>query len=143
MSASFRPLRAVRSHTRPPDESIDVDGEPTELPKLRREERLDVVRRVDYAPYPRARTSQGERVGFTRDLSSSGMCLRLDVPEPVGSLLRVSQSEIDGSTTRESIARVVWSAPTVDGGCWVGLAVIEPRRALRAGSRAGSLGCVA
>ncbi|MGI9431944.1 MAG: PilZ domain-containing protein [Myxococcota bacterium] len=134
MSAPFRPLRAVRASTRPLDENTDVEAEATELPKLRREERLDVVRRVEYSPYPRAQTSQGERIGFTRDLSSSGMCLRIDVPEPVGSLLRVSQSEIDGSTTRESIARVVWSAPTVDGGCWVGLAVIEPRRALRAGS---------
>ncbi len=134
MSGSLRPLRAVRSHSQPLEESSGTEAEPTELPKLRREERLDVVRRVDYAPYPRARTSQGERVGFTRDLSSSGMCLRIDASEPVGSLLRLSQNEIDGSTTRESIARVVWSAPTVDGGCWVGLAVIEPRRALRAGS---------
>jgi len=126
MSAALREIRAVPAHA---DQESDLS------PGLRREVRLDVVRRVDYAPYPRARTSQCERVGFTRDFSASGMCLRLDAPEPVGSLLRLTQSEIDGRTTQESIARVVWSAPTVDGGWWVGLSLLAPRRPLRVAPR--------
>lgn len=135
MSWALRAIPTARPQSPLADDRADAatPAEVTNLPRLRREERLDVVRRVDYAPYPRARTAQSERVGFTRDLSASGMCLRIDVPEPVGSLLRLMQSELNGRPARESIARVVWSSPTVDGGCWVGLALIEPRRPARVG----------
>jgi hypothetical protein len=135
MSWAPNAIQTVRSQVSVESEPLEATtpAEVTDLPPLRREERLDVVRRVDYAPYPRARTAQSERIGFTRDLSASGMCLRIDVAEPVGSLLRLMQSELDGRPGRESIARVVWSSPTVDGGCWVGLALIEPRRPKRVG----------
>jgi len=65
------------------------------------------------------------RIGFTRDVSPSGMCLRVDTPEQVGSLLRVILRDLDGRPLRESIARIAWSSPTVDGGHWIGLALVE------------------
>ena len=94
----------------------------------RRERREELVRHVEYCPFPRARPDQGLRVGFTRDLSPSGMCLRIDTPEPVGSLLRVTLREVDGKPRLEGIARIVWSSPTIDGGHWIGLSLLEPGR---------------
>jgi hypothetical protein len=94
----------------------------------RRERREEVVRHVEYCPFPRARPDQGMRMGFTRDLSPSGMCVRIDTPEPVGSLLRVTLREVDGKPSLEGIARIVWSSPTIDGGHWIGLALLEPGR---------------
>lgn len=92
----------------------------------RREVREDVVRDVEYCRFPRVCADQRPRIGFTRDVSSSGLCLRADVPEPVGSLLRVAVRGIDGAARREGIARVVWTKPTFDGGHWMGLALVEP-----------------
>jgi hypothetical protein len=63
-------------------------------------------------------------VGFTRDLSASGLCLRVDTSERVGSLLRVTLRDVDGRPRLESIARIAWSSPTVDGGYWIGLSLI-------------------
>jgi hypothetical protein len=94
----------------------------------RRERREEVVRHVEYCPFPRARPDQGLRTGFTRDLSASGMCVRVDTPEPVGSLLRVTLREVDGKPRLEGIARIVWSSPTIDGGHWLGLSLLEPGR---------------
>jgi hypothetical protein len=56
------------------------------------------------------------------------MCVRIDTPEPVGSLLRVTLREVDGRPSLEGIARIVWSSPTIDGGHWIGLALLEPGR---------------
>jgi hypothetical protein len=97
-------------------------------PGTRREQREEVVRHVEYYPYPRARSDQCLRIGFTRDLSPSGMCVRVDTSERVGSLLRVTLREVDGRPTLESIARIVWSTPSIDGGLWIGLALVEAGR---------------
>ncbi len=94
----------------------------------RREPREEVVRHVEYYPYPRARSDQGLRIGFTRDICPSGMCVRVDTTERVGSLLRVTLREVDGRPTLESIARIVWSAPAIDGGLWIGLSLVEAAR---------------
>jgi hypothetical protein len=94
----------------------------------RREKRLEVVRHVEYCPFPRTRPEHCLRVGFTRDLSPSGMCVRVDTPERVGSLLRVTLREVDGQPRLEGIARVAWSSPTIDGGHWIGLSLLEPGR---------------
>jgi hypothetical protein len=67
-------------------------------------------------------------VGFTRDISPSGMCIRVDTPERVGSLLRVTLRELDGQPRLESIARIAWSSPTIDGAYWVGLSLLKPER---------------
>ncbi len=95
----------------------------------RREQREEVVRHVEYCPYPRVTAGQHLRVGFTRDLSPSGMCFRVEAPERIGSLLRVTIREVDGQATLERIARIAWSTPTLDGGLWIGLTVLESGRA--------------
>lgn len=94
----------------------------------RREQREDVVRHVEYCRFPRASSDQRLRVGFTRDVSRSGLCVRVDTPEPVGSLLRVTLRGVDGRPRLESIARIAWSSPTVDGGYWIGLSLIDAGR---------------
>ena len=94
----------------------------------RREPRQEVVRHVEYCPFPRVRSDQCLRVGFTRDLSESGMCVRVDTPERVGSLLRVTLREVDGQPRLESIARIAWASATIDGAHWVGLSLLKPGR---------------
>jgi hypothetical protein len=96
--------------------------------ETRREQREQVVRHVEYCPFPRARADQCLRIGFTRDISPSGMCLRVDTPERVGSLLRVILREVDGHRRLESIARIAWSRPAIDGGLWIGLSLLESGR---------------
>jgi hypothetical protein len=82
------------------------------------------MRHVEYCCFPRVRADQHVRVGATRDLSASGLCLRAEQAEPRGALLRVTVRGIDGRPEREAIARVVWQAPASDGMHWLGLALI-------------------
>ena len=91
----------------------------------RRERRVDLVRHVRYVAFPRSEPDQRERSGFTRDVSTSGMCLRVEAPERDGSLLRVVVHHVDGRTARESLARIAWSRPTADGAWWLGLTVLD------------------
>jgi hypothetical protein len=88
---------------------------------LRREPRVDTVRIVEYAPFPRVGAQQGPRIGFTRDISRSGMCIGTDEAEPVGALLRVSVRELDGRSSPPCIERVVWCSRTPEGRHWIGL----------------------
>lgn len=107
--------------------------------RVRREERVAVVRHVEYTPFPRVSAHQRGRLAFTRDVSPSGMCLRVEAPERAGTLVRVAVHGVDGRPARVAIARVAWSAPTVDGAYWVGLAIVEEcaRRVLRVRRPAG------
>jgi hypothetical protein len=91
---------------------------------LRREQREEIVRLVEYAPFPRVRADQRKRAAFTRDLSLSGMCLGAEAAEPVGSLLRITVRCIDGRPTQDSLARVAWCRPDADGGVWLGVTVL-------------------
>ncbi len=95
----------------------------------RREGRERLVRRVEYSRFPRVTADQRERAGFTRDVSASGLCLRAEVEEPTGSLLRLVVRDVDGRPTLESLARVAWRRPTPHGGWWLGLSLLEERRA--------------
>ncbi len=88
---------------------------------IRRESRRDTVRIVEYTRFPRVGPDRGPRVGFTRDLSSSGMCIGTDEPETIGALLRVAIRELDGRPSRPCIERVVWCNHARDGRHWVGL----------------------
>lgn len=99
----------------------------------RREERVAVVRHVEYTPFPRVCAHQRGRLAFTRDVSPSGMCLRVEAPECPGALVRVAVHGVDGRPARVAIARVAWCASTVDGAFWVGLSIVEEcaRRVLR------------
>ncbi len=66
---------------------------------------------MEYCPYPRASAARGWQVGFTRDLSTSGMCLEAGREQRVGSLLRLTLRSIDGRPALEALARVVWCQP--------------------------------
>ena len=64
------------------------------------------------------------RMGFTRDLSDSGMCLGLDEISPVGSLLQVTLQDLEGSPRRQAVGRVVWSRHDTDSRFWHGLELL-------------------
>jgi hypothetical protein len=97
------------------------------------------VRPVEYAPFPRTSGEQHERRGFTRDVSTSGMCLRVEAPEQVGSLLRVIVADVDGRPALGSLGRVAWSRPVGDGLWHVGLALVTHRPILGS-ARPGAMG---
>jgi hypothetical protein len=99
---------------------------------VRCEPREEIVRLVEYAPFPRVRADQHRRVGFTRDLSAAGMCLATVEAAPVGSLLHVVVRCADGRPTLDSLARAVWTRRLPDGEYLVGLALLgESRIGLR------------
>ena len=79
------------------------------------------MRLVEYTRFPRVGPDRGPRIGFTRDLSSSGMCIGTDEPETVGALLRVAIRDLDGRPSRPCIERVVWCSPAGGGRHWIGL----------------------
>lgn len=96
----------------------------------RREPREQLIRRVEYTPFPRVAAGDPMRLGFTRDLSPSGMCLRAETSQRVGSLLRVTVRDLDGHPARESLVRVAWSSSTADGAFWLGLSLVEDKPAV-------------
>ena len=88
---------------------------------FRSEERRDEVRIVEYSAFPRVTADQVARVGFTRDLSPSGLCIGSDRPELHGAWLRVAMRDEAGRSEAAFIARVVWCEPAGDGRHWIGL----------------------
>jgi len=88
---------------------------------IRRESRKDTVRIVEYTRFPRVGSDRGPRIGFTRDLSASGMCIGADEPETLGALLRVTIRDLDGHPSRPCIERVAWCSRARDGRHWIGL----------------------
>ena len=97
----------------------------------RSEERSQIVRIVEYTPYPRRTRDERRRVGFTRDVSSSGMCLAVDNSEKPGTLLRVVDTDVDGNASADSLARVAWCEPRDSSRFWIGLDVISATSAGR------------
>jgi hypothetical protein len=92
------------------------------------EAREDTLRIVEYTGFPRLVPEARPRLGFTRDLSLSGLCLGTEAAEPIGSLLRVTVLEIDGRATPASVHRVVWCSSERDGRFWLGLELLaEPQ----------------
>jgi len=88
---------------------------------FRAEPRRDEVQIVEYTPFPRTSSGQAPRIGFTRDVSPSGLCIGSDREETVGALLRVVLRAGDGHAERPCIDRVVWCQPASDGRFWIGL----------------------
>ena len=118
--------------------SLDLPGEERSTPRIesRMELREEAVRRVEYTSFPRVGADTLTRVGFTRNVSASGMALGVEEVLPVGSLLRVIVQKVDGRPDFDAVARVAWchenrdrsaSAPTG----WLGLVLVaEVRRGL-------------
>lgn len=94
----------------------------------RSETREQIVRLVEYAPFPRSSAEQRTRIAFTRDVSASGLCLGATSAEPVGSLLHVTVRCVDGRPTLETLARVSWCASDDEGRFFVGLHLVGERR---------------
>lgn len=80
-----------------------------------KEERVPLIRGIEYCCFPRTHATEGLRTGFTRDVSPSGMCLRVESQEPLGQLLRVVVHRIDGRAEHEQIVRVAWCRPVRRG----------------------------
>ena len=89
------------------------------------ESRNQLVRIVEYTPYPRRTRNQRRRIGFTRNTSPSGMCLAVETPERRGALLRVVRTDVDGNASSDALARVAWCEPRGAGRFWLGLAVVS------------------
>jgi hypothetical protein len=108
-----------------PSSEVDLTAKKAGINALfthaRREIRRDEVRSAEYTPFPRIRAEQRPRVGFTRDISPLGMCLGVDVPENVGSLIRIEVRRLDGRSIGATIGRVAWCSSTRDGRYWLGL----------------------
>ncbi len=94
----------------------------------RKESREDSLWIVEYARFPRIYPEQRPRIGFTRDVSGTGMCLGVDDAEPIGSLLRVTVRSLDGRPRSPSIHRVVWCSTERDGRYWLGLEFVSERQ---------------
>jgi len=88
------------------------------------EPRTETVRIVEYAEFPRRVSERGLRVGFTRDISVSGVCLGADHPEPVGSMLRLGIRDLDGGRVDARIGRVAWTSDASDGRHWIGVELL-------------------
>jgi hypothetical protein len=104
-----------------------IDTAPRALVRTgrRREVRNDTVRILEFSRYPRDAAEQQLRIGFTRDLSHTGMCVGVDQGERVGAILKVCVHDVDGGRTEPSIARVVWTKAESDGRFWLGLELLS------------------
>ena len=82
------------------------------------------MRIVEYTRFPRVESEQGHRVGFTRDISRSGLCVSAEAPEPVGSLLRLTPYAVDGRAREPGVGRVAWCRPSGAGRYSIGLQLL-------------------
>ena len=95
---------------------------------IRKESREESLRIVEYARFPRVSPERRPGIGFTRDVSETGMCLGVDDAEPIGSLLRATVRGLDGRPRSPSIHRVVWCSSERDGRYWLGLELVSERQ---------------
>lgn len=104
----------------------------TVITGVRREEREDVVRVVEYSSFPRTAPETQLQLGFTRDISRSGLCLGVDRCEDVGALLRLDVRCLEGRPGGARIGRVVWTSSERDGRHWLGIELLTPAARSRA-----------
>ncbi|MCP5040670.1 MAG: PilZ domain-containing protein [bacterium] len=88
---------------------------------IRREERREGLRQVDYSPFPRMTLDAGGQLGLLVNESDSGLCLVANETEQIGTLLRVVVRGLHGQTSRDVVARVVWCKQSDSGRCRIGL----------------------
>jgi hypothetical protein len=106
---------------------------------IRKELREETLRIVEYARFPRLSAGQRPRLGFTRDISRSGLCVGVDDAEDVGSLLRLAVRDLDGQKATASVQRVVWCTAERDGRYWLGLELLARPEAAQRGPARGTL----
>jgi hypothetical protein len=91
----------------------------------RRQERRCILRMVDFSPFPRASANEQAGTGFAKNESASGLCIAVESVQTVSALLRVLVRGVDGTPTRDAIARVAWCRPQQEGGFHVGLELMR------------------
>jgi len=64
------------------------------------------------------------RVGYTRNVSHSGVCLGVDRPESVGALIRLGIRGLDGTHIDARVGRVAWTRDREDGRHWMGVELL-------------------
>jgi hypothetical protein len=67
----------------------------------------------------------GQTLGLLINESDSGFCMIASDPGEVGDLLRVMVRGLHGHTSRDVVARVVWSEATDEGRCRMGLKLLR------------------
>lgn len=117
--------RSLSPRERAELELAETDFELAEWASMRGEKRDNVVRIVEYSPFPRAQRNQHRRVAFMRDESRSGMCLLTHDCHRKGELLRIAVRNVDGHSRLDALASVVWCEGRSDGRYWVGLSLLE------------------
>ncbi|HIG71805.1 MAG TPA: PilZ domain-containing protein [Myxococcales bacterium] len=90
-----------------------------------RESRRDGLRQVGFSPFPRVSLDAGQTLGLLINESDSGFCMIASDREEVGDLLRVMVRGLHGHTSRDVVARVVWSEATDAGRCRMGLKLLR------------------
>jgi hypothetical protein len=90
--------------------------------------REDALRLVEYAPYPRVSLDQGPQVGLALNRSESGLCIAVNEPEELGTLLRLVVRGVDGRPVQDVLARVVWCRAADDGRHRLGIALLREQR---------------
>jgi hypothetical protein len=90
-----------------------------------RESRRDGLRQVGFSPFPRVSLDAGQTLGLLINESDSGFCMIASERGEVGDLLRVKVRGLRGHTSRDVVARVVWSQATEEGRCRMGLKLLR------------------
>lgn len=67
----------------------------------------------------------GERLGLLLNESDAGLCLVVAQREEIGSLVRVVVRGLDGHTSRDVVARVVWCDDSDSGRSRLGLELLR------------------
>jgi len=132
------PMDTTAAGARPETQQLPLGLEGGRRIESRAEPREATVRRVEYTSFPRvgAGAETLTRVGFTRDVSASGMALGVEEVLPVGTLLRAIVQKADGRPDFDAVARVAWcreAGEASPGGprAWIGLVLVaEVRRGL-------------
>lgn len=109
-----------------PSRSLEFDtAEQESANDSRRHVRRDVLRQIDYSPFPRTSLDGDKQLGLMLNESDSGLCMAVTNEEEVGSLLRVMVRGLHGHVSRDVVARVVWTNETSEGRFRLGLALLR------------------
>lgn len=109
-----------------PDPSFPFDCDhPEPSDGIRRGPRREGLRQVDFSRFPRMNLDAGERLGLLLNESDAGLCLVVAQREEIGSLVRVVVRGLDGHTSRDVVARVVWCDDSDSGRSRLGLELLR------------------
>ena len=91
----------------------------------RNEFRSRVLRLAEITPLPRGAEHGAKRTAYALDESESGLCLQIEAPVEVGSMLRVILNDFDGNALRDEVVRVAWCRARTGGRYNAGVEIIH------------------